>query len=77
MKTSLKQTATGEWFVAVEQDQETRCYFKYSSQTCCVALQNLNRDIARHGQEVINFDELPVVTSRIAKSGRKVYELAA
>lgn len=63
--------------VAIEKDSELRCFFKFHSlHTCNVAYDNLRRDIARHGESVIKFESFPKITSRIAKSGRIIYDVS-
>ena len=62
--------------VAIEKDSELRCYFKNSSlHTAGTALSSLRRDIANHGETVVEFNTLPQITSRIAKTGRTIYDV--
>jgi hypothetical protein len=62
--------------VALEKDGELRCYFKNSSlHAAGVALSSLRRDIANHGETVVEFDALPKITSRIAKTGRVIFDV--
>ena len=44
--------------------------------TAGVAFDNLRRDIARHGESVVEFNALPRIAIRTAKSGRTVYDIA-
>ena len=41
-----------------------------------VSTRTLRRDIARHGESVAEFETLPKIASRTAKSGRTVYDVA-
>lgn len=60
--------------VAIENDGEFRCFFRDSSlHAAQVAYDNLHRDIARHGKSVVGFGALPIISVRVAKSGRKIY----
>ena len=59
------------------EDGELRCYFKNSSlHTAGAALSSLRRDIANHGETVVEFNTLPQITSRIANTGRTIYDVA-
>ena len=64
--------------VAVEKDGELRCYFKDASlHAAGVALATLRRDIDNHGEGVVKFSTLPAISVRVARSGRKVYDVEA
>jgi hypothetical protein len=39
------------------------------------ALSSLRRDIANHGETAVEFDALPKITSRIAKTGRIIFDV--
>ncbi len=63
--------------VAIEKGEELRCFFKhYSLHIAQVAFDNLRRDLARHGESVVEFEKLPKISSRTANSGRTVRDVA-
>lgn len=77
MKVRQITDSRNQHIVAVEHNGELRCFFKNSSlHTAQVAFDNLRRDIARHGESVAEFDALPKISVRTAKSGRTVYDVA-
>lgn len=76
MKICQIKDSRNQHIVAIEQGDELRCYFKSSSlATAGVTLQSLHRDIANHGESVVEFETLPLVSVRVAKSGRKIYDV--
>lgn len=76
MKIRQIKDSRNQHIVAIEQGDELRCYFKNSSlATAGVALQSLHRDIANHGESVVEFETLPLVSVRVANSGRKIYDV--
>lgn len=76
MKIRQITDSRNQHIVAIEKGGELRCYFKNSSlHTAGAALNSLRRDIANHGETVVEFNALPKITSRIAKSGRTIYEV--
>lgn len=75
MKIRQIKDSKNQHIVAIERGDELRCFFKNSSlHTAQVAFDNLCRDIARHGESVAEFDTLPIISVRIAKSGRRIYD---
>lgn len=77
MKVRQITDSRNQHIVAVEHNGELRCFFHNSSlHTTKVAFDNLRRDIARHGESVTEFETLPKIVSRTAKSGRMVYDVA-
>lgn len=77
MKIRQIQDSRNQHLVAIEHDGELRCYSKNSSlHTAGATLSSLRRDIANHGETVVEFNTLPKITSRIAKSGRTIYDVA-
>ena len=78
MKIKQVQDSRNQHIVAIEHNGEFRCFFTDSSlHTAGVAFENLRRDIARHGESVVDFDSLPKLTSRAGKSGRTIYDIEA
>lgn len=79
MKTRLIQTAAHH-VVAIDSDTELRAYFISASlHTACTVQDTLCRDAARFGVDVGTqgeFETLPIITVRVANSGRKVYEIS-
>jgi hypothetical protein len=76
MKIRQITDSTNQHIVALEKNGELRCYFKYSSlHTAQAVADTLRRDIARHGDDVVTFETLPLIARRIAKSGRTVYDV--
>ena len=76
MEIKQVQDSRNQHIVAVEHNGEFRCFFTDASlHTAGVALENLRRDIARHGESVVGFDSLPKLTSRTGKSGRAIYDI--
>lgn len=76
MKIRQITDSRNQHIVAIEKDGELRCYFKNSSlHTACAVFSSLRRDIANHGETAVEFDALPKITSRIAKTGRTVYDV--
>ena len=76
MKIRQITDSRNQHIVAIEKDGELRCYFKNSSlHTAGATLSSLRRDIANHGETVIEFNTLPTITSRIAKTGRTIYDV--
>jgi hypothetical protein len=75
MKIRQVQDENNQHIVAVEKDGEMRCFFRWHTLAAAsLAYQNLLRDIARHGEEVVKFDALLPITFRISKrSGKKIY----
>ncbi|MBI2306110.1 MAG: hypothetical protein HYU78_02295 [Rhodocyclales bacterium] len=77
MKVRQITDSRNQHLVAVEHNGELRCYFKdSSSHTASVAFETVKRDIARHGESVVGFAELPLIVSRTAKTGRTIYDVA-
>ena len=75
MKIRQITDSRNQHIISIEKDGETRIYFKNSSlHTACAALSSLLRDIANHGETVVEFGTLPKITSRIAKTGRTIYD---
>lgn len=61
----------GHHAVVVNRGGESRVFFRADVASVAGAAQdNLRRDIARHGESVIGFDELPVAAFRATKAGR-------
>ena len=76
MKIRQITDSRNQHIVAIEKDGELRCYFKNSSlHTAGATPSSLRRDIANHGETVIEFNTLPKITSRIAKTGRTIYDV--
>ena len=76
MKIRQITDSRNQHIVAIEKDGELRCYFKNSSlHTAGAALSILHRNIFNHGETVVEFDTLPKITSRIAKTGRTIYDV--
>jgi len=76
MKVRQIQTENNQHVVAIEKDGEIRCYFENASlQTAGATLESLRRDIANHGETVVDFTSLPLVSSRTAKSGKTMYSV--
>jgi hypothetical protein len=74
MKIRQIQTETNQHVVAIEKDGDLRCYFVNSSiQTAGATIDSLRRDIANHGESVIEFSALPLIASRTSKSGKTLY----
>lgn len=65
--------------VAIERNGELRCYFRDASlHACGNVVATLNRDITRHGEDVIgDINAMPLIVRRTAKSGRTVYAVKA
>jgi hypothetical protein len=56
--------------VVVTANEVERIYFKHHTfSACSAAYDTLRRDMARHGDGVIEFDSLPIANYRITKSG--------
>jgi len=78
MKVQQVQDSRNQHIVAVNRDGDMRCFFiDSSSHTASVAAENLRRDIARHGDAVLDFAALPKLRSRVAASGRVIFDLRA
>lgn len=81
MKTRLIQTENNQHVVAIDNGTELRAYFSHHSlHTACNAQQALERDASRFGVDVGvqgGFETLPAIQVRIAKSGRRMYSVAA
>ena len=74
MKIRQITDSRNQHIVAIEKDGDLRCYFKnHSIHTAGEALSSLRRDIANHGESVVNFAALPPVWVRMAKSVRRIY----
>ncbi len=75
MKIKQVQDSSNQHIVAVEHNGEFRCFFADSSlHTAGVAFENLRRDIARHGESVVEFDTLKKLAVRTGKSGCVIYD---
>ena len=76
MKVSQIQDSRNQHIVAIENNGELRCYSKFHSAAVISATKStLLRDIARHGETVVDFASLPLIETRIAKSGRRIYDV--
>lgn len=70
------QDSRNQHIVAIEKNGELRCYSKFHSAAVISATKaSLVRDIARHGETVVDFASLPLIDTRIAKSGRRIYDV--
>ncbi len=60
--------------VIVSDGAQERLYFKsgHGLHTACAVHQTVMRDIAHHGDSVVEFDALPLVATRINARGRRV-----
>lgn len=77
MKIRQITDSRNQHIVAIEKDGDLRCYFTNASlHTACATFASLRRDIANHGESVVEFDNLPKITRRTAKSGRTIYDIA-
>lgn len=80
MKAKLIQTENNQHVVAIDNGNELRAYFVDSSaHTAAAVKETLVRDACRFGQDVgeqSGFAELPVINTRIAKSGRTMYSIS-
>lgn len=80
MKATLIQTDNNQHVVAIQNASELRAYFVNSSaHTAAAVKQTLESDSYRFGQDVgeqADFFNLPLINTRIAKSGRKMYSIA-
>lgn len=75
MKIRQVQDSRNQHIVAIELNGELRSFFTDSSlHTCGAVINTLRRDIARHGESVLEFSSLPLIAVRKAKSGRKVFD---
>lgn len=77
MKIRQITDSRNQHIIAIEKDGELRCYFKnHSLHTAGAVIETLGRDIARHGETIVDFNALPKITSRTAKTGRTIYDVA-
>ena len=59
--------------VVVTIDGESRIFFRHDTESVCsAAYNNLRRDVARHGEDVIGFASLPAAEYRTTKAGRRL-----
>ena len=76
MKTRQVKDGNNQHHVAIESGGLLYSYFSNSSlHACGVALQSLQRDIAKHGESFVDFSRLPTLVSRKARSGRVVFDI--
>jgi hypothetical protein len=63
----------GRHAVIVTLDGECRVFFRHDTASVAgAAYNNLRRDIARHGESVIDFVALPVANFRLTKAGKSM-----
>ena len=63
----------GHHAVVVTVDDKSRVFFRHATASVAgAACASLRRDIARHGEDVIGFDALPVAEYRTTKAGRRL-----
>ena len=71
MKIRQLQDTQGQYLVALEHKGQLRCWFRNDSlHAAGVARDNLLRDM-----DSVAFDSLPLIHTKTAKSGRKLYEV--
>lgn len=78
MKIRQIQDSQNQHVVAVELNGELRCYMQHaSSHVISVTAETLSRDIARHGNSIVQFDTLPKITCRKSQGGKDIFDVAA
>lgn len=76
MKIRQIKDSRNQHIVAIERDGELYCWFANASMHIVdVAFAALRRDLARHGEEVVDLAALRRITRRTARSGRIVYDV--
>lgn len=76
MKIRQIKDSMNQHVIAIEKNDKLRCFFKnYSMHAAQVASDSLRRDIARHGESVVDFETLPAIYIRVSKAGKTIYDV--
>lgn len=76
LKIEIIQDDRNLWVVAIERQGRLLAYFTSNSMHGAYNfLTVMKRDLKRHGIEIVDFENLKVITERSAKSGKTIYHI--